>query len=101
MARCQRHDRRAQTGEDRIGLNEERAGLQFCEARESSGDLAFGTRRQDAKPHPRVLQATVLVARPVEHTSSVNEHRHAVRLARDRVLHPAELDDVKAVDHVY
>ena len=51
MARGQRYDRRAQTSEDRIGLNEERAGLQFCEARESSGDLAFGTRRQDAKPH--------------------------------------------------
>ena len=52
MARCQRHELLAPAGEERIGADDERAGLQLDEGGEGGVDLAFGAGLQDRELHP-------------------------------------------------
>ena len=52
MARGQRHELLAPADEERIGADDERAGLQLDEGCESGVDLAFGAGLQDRELHP-------------------------------------------------
>ena len=52
MARRQRHELLAPAVEERIGADEERAGLQLDEGGEGGVDLAFGAGLQDMELHP-------------------------------------------------
>ena len=51
MARCQRHELLALADEERVGADDERAGMRLDRASESGVDLAFGAGLQDKELH--------------------------------------------------
>jgi hypothetical protein len=52
MARCQRHELLSPARHERIGVDDERAGLQLDEGGEGGVDLAFGASLQDGELYP-------------------------------------------------
>ena len=51
MARCQRYKLLAPAGEERIGGDDDRAGLQLDQGRERGLDLSFGASLQNPEPY--------------------------------------------------